>query len=63
MNTPTASLQRDKKKTDECPDDDIKQSNGKFQVMLEFWGMRGTISLSSLLGQSGSMSSSYLWVK
>ena len=29
---------------------DTKQCNGKFQIMLELWGMRSTSSLSSLAG-------------
>ena len=33
-----------------CPEFDIKQSDGEDPVMLELWGMRGTLLLPSLLG-------------
>ena len=32
----------------ECPGYDTKQSDGEVPVMLELWGMRGTLSLPSL---------------
>ena len=35
---------------DECPRYDTKQSDGEVLLMLEFWGMRSTPSLPSLLG-------------
>ena len=61
-NTPTDSLQRAKTPlptsvlsrrvppTNKCPGYDTKQSDGEVPVMLEFWGMRSTLSLPSLPG-------------
>ena len=34
----------------ECPDYDTKESDGEAPVMLQFWGMQGTLSLLSLQG-------------
>ena len=34
----------------ECPGYDTKQSDGETPVMLELWGIRSTLSLSSLPG-------------
>ena len=42
QNTPTASLQRDRTPSKECPGYDTKQSDAKASVMLEVWGMRST---------------------
>ena len=36
--------------TNECPGYDTKQSDGEVPVMLKFWGMRSTPSLSLLRG-------------
>ena len=48
LNTPTASLQRGKDSSNECPGYDTKQSDGEASVILELWGMLSTPSLSSL---------------
>ena len=48
--TSTASLQRDKTSPNECPGYDIKPSDGEASVILEFWGMQTTSSLTSLPG-------------
>ena len=37
--------------SNECPGYETKQSDGEVPVMLEFWGMWSTPSLSSLPGQ------------
>ena len=52
MPTPViaSSLQRGKKKNNECPGYDNKQSNGEGPAMLELWGMQNTTSLPSLPG-------------
>ena len=50
-NTPTALLQRSNTPLpthNECPDITINKSDGDVPVILEFWGMRSTPSLSSL---------------
>ena len=50
QNTPTVPLQRGNPPPNECPGYDTKQSDGEVPEMLEFWGMRNTPSLLSLLG-------------
>ena len=50
QNTQTASLQRSKTLSSDCPRYDIKQSDTKAPVMQELWGMRSTPSLLSLSG-------------
>ena len=50
-NTLTAPLERGKTPPpNECPEYDTKQSDGEVPAVLEFWGMRSTPSLPSLLG-------------
>ena len=44
INTATATQQRGKI-PNQCPEYDIKQSDGKVPVMLELWGMQSTPSL------------------
>ena len=46
----TASLQRGKPPTNECPGYDTKQSNCEFPVIVELWGMQSTLSLPLLPG-------------
>ena len=51
QNTPAAPLQKGKTPTtttNECPENDTKQSDGEVPVMLELWGMRSTSLLPSL---------------
>ena len=52
-NTSSASLQRSKTYSNECPRYDTKQSDVETPVMLEIWGMQCPPSLWSLPGPLG----------
>ena len=47
-NTSSASLQRGKTPPNQCPEYDLKQSDGDTVVMVELWGIRSSPILSSL---------------